>query len=304
MAHHHSAISTQDLEIILRSLTSDTIPGVAALLNQAINGDPDARERTSGFMDAIKALQGLYSQHPDRRPTIPHTPAPRAAIAVEGAAADTSGDSVVPIVSAQDIETILRSLTRDDAFLPAVAILLSQAIHGDRETHEDSIVILKKEFLRPSHPKEMPQSQTPPRALIVVEGGVVTGTYEDPCVQVRVYDWDMADEEPVPPLPPEWRFLADQAGVPTELRFQWSPETDKADAVPRVLVTMSTSTVSLYYAENSVDVRLVDMDKLKAGGQPGNITGFEDLLERAISPEIRALLGLPESSDSGASPSP
>lgn len=120
------------------------------------------------------------------------------------------------------------------------------------------------------------------RALIVVEGGVVTGTYEDPGVQVRVYDWDMADEEPVPPLPPEWRFLADQAGVPTELRFRWSPETDKADAVPLVLVTMSTSTVSLYYAENSVDVRLVDMDELKAGGEPVSIAGFEDLAGRAM----------------------
>ena len=301
MAHPHSAISTQDLETLLRSLTSDTIPGVAALLNQAINGDPDARERTSGFTDAIKALQGLYSQHPDRRPTIPHTPAPRAAIAVEGAAADTSGDSVVPVVSAQDIETILRSLTRDDAFLPAVAILLSQAIHGDRETREDSIVILKKNFCDLPVLKEMPQSQAPTRAVIVVEGGVVSGIYEDPGVQVRVYDWDMADEEPVPPLPPEWRFLADQAGVPTELRFQWSPETDKADAAPRVLVTVSGGVANLYTA-NGAQARLIDIDDLKVGGQPGSITGFEDLLEKAFGAEGVALWGLSESSDSGASP--
>ena len=121
-----------------------------------------------------------------------------------------------------------------------------------------------------------------PRALIVVEGGVVSGTYEDPGVEVRVYDWDIADEEPVPPLPPEWRFLADQAGVPTELRFQWSPETDKADAAPRVLVTVSGGVADMAYTVGEVDPFLFDADDQAARGEPTAIPErFADLVARA-----------------------
>ena len=91
-----------------------------------------------------------------------------------------------------------------------------------------------------------------PRALIVVEGGVVSGTYEDPGVEVRVY------------------------------RFQWSPETDKADAAHRVLVTVSGGVADMAYTVGEVDPFLLDVDDQAARGEPIVIPErFADLVARA-----------------------
>lgn len=54
ISHAQTTISTEDVETILRSLAYDTIPQVAALLSQALNGDPHARE------EALIALKTRY----------------------------------------------------------------------------------------------------------------------------------------------------------------------------------------------------------------------------------------------------
>ena len=78
---------------------------------------------------------------------------------------------VIPTIDAKDLETLLRSLTNDA--IPGAAALFDQAINGDPDTREEAIGALKS--LYSEHPDKRPIIlRTPtPRAVIVVEGGVV-----------------------------------------------------------------------------------------------------------------------------------
>ena len=199
----------------------------------------------------------------------------------------------IPAISTQDLEAALRSMSAHA--IPNMAALLEQAINGNPDAREDAIIAIKN-----GH-SEHADTQLIPRAVIVVEGGVVTGTYEDAGVEIFVYDFD--NEETggsALPLLPEWEVLANRAGVPCEKFVESEPE---YDGVPRVLVTVSGGVADFHTRHLSdVNVLLIDIDDLNAGGKPDDITGFEDLLEHAVSPEVRALLGLPGASDTDASP--
>ena len=74
ISHAQTTISTEDVETILRSLAYDTIPQVAALLSQALNGDPHARE---------EALIALKTRYPAPFRPGPDCP-PRACVAPDG----------------------------------------------------------------------------------------------------------------------------------------------------------------------------------------------------------------------------
>ncbi len=118
-----------------------------------------------------------------------------------------------------------------------------------------------------------------PRALIVVEGGVVSGTYEDPGVEVRVYDWDEADADPegYPPLPAEWQDLAKASDAPcNESLLPIEP-----DRVPRVLVTVSGGVADIE-SSDGVDAFLLDFDDQKVNDHPITVPErFADLVALA-----------------------
>lgn len=79
---------------------------------------------------------------------------------------------------------------------------------------EDARKILDKEDRKAS---EMQEMRNPARVLVVVQGGVAE-CYADPLTEVIVFDMDDYEDDPqgIRRLPPSFRDLAAQAGIPGE----------------------------------------------------------------------------------------